>query len=58
MATDLTEDDKAILAELVREVIERQRISLSSRLRCYREILAKLKPPDEDDPLGEAATRR
>jgi len=58
MPADLTEDDKAILAELVREAIERQRFSLSSRLRRYREILAKLEPPDVDDPLGEAATRR
>jgi hypothetical protein len=58
MSLDLTDDDKAILTELLREAIERQRFSLSSRMRRYREILAKLRPPDEDDPLGEAAMRR
>ena len=42
---DLTGDDKAILAELLDETIERSRRLLSPRVRNYRAILVKLDPP-------------
>jgi hypothetical protein len=42
---DLTEDDKAILVELLRETIERDRFPLSPRVRLFKAILAKLNPP-------------
>jgi hypothetical protein len=42
---DLTDNDKAILAELLDETIERSRRLLSPRVRSYRAILAKLDPP-------------
>jgi hypothetical protein len=42
---DLTDDDKAILIELLRETIERDRFPLSPRVRSFKEILAKLDPP-------------
>jgi hypothetical protein len=43
---DLTDNDKAILAELLHETIERSRFRLlSPRVRSYRTILAKLAPP-------------
>ena len=45
MTPDLTDDDKAILAELLHETIERSRRLLSPRVRNYRAILAKLDPP-------------
>jgi hypothetical protein len=43
---DLTDNDKAILAELLHETIERSRFRLlSPRVRSYNAILAKLAPP-------------
>ena len=42
MPDDLTDDDKAILAEQLRETIERHRFPLSPRLKRLRGILAKL----------------
>jgi hypothetical protein len=43
---DLTDNDKAIIAELLHETIERSRFRLlSPRVRSYRAILAKLAPP-------------
>ena len=42
---ELTDDDKAILAELLREIIARDRFPLSPRVRSLRAILAKLAPP-------------
>ena len=45
MTPELSDDDKAILAELLRETIERSRLLLSPRVRSYRAILAKLAPP-------------
>jgi hypothetical protein len=43
---DLTDDDKAIIAELLHETVERSRCRLlSPRMRNYRAILAKLDPP-------------
>ena len=38
-------DDKAILAELLREAIGRDRFPLSTRVRRWRAVLAKLDPP-------------
>ena len=45
MPDDLTDDDKAILAELLRETIERDRFPLSPRVKRLSAILAKLDPP-------------
>jgi len=45
METDLSDDDKAILIELLRETIERDRFPMSPRIRCLKAILAKLAPP-------------
>ena len=42
MTPDLTDDDKAILVELLRETIERDRFPLSPRVKRLRGILAKL----------------
>jgi len=42
---DLTDDDKAILAELLREMIARDRFPISPRVRSFKAILAKLDPP-------------
>jgi hypothetical protein len=60
MANDLTDDDCAIIAELSREMIARDRFPLSPRVRSFKAILDKLdlpaprpelipapKPPDE-----------
>ena len=66
MTPELSDDDKAILAELLREVIERDRFPLSPRVRSYKAILAKLAPPQPEPlpppkPPGErsmALTRR
>ncbi len=44
MTPDLTDDDKAILGELLRETIERDRFPLSPRVRSFKAILAKLDP--------------
>ena len=41
-AHDLTDDDKAALAVLLREAIERDRFPLSPRVRSFKAILAKL----------------
>ena len=49
---DLTDDDKAILAELLRETVERSRFLLSPRIRSLKMILDKLDPPPaQPDPL-------
>ena len=45
MPSDLTDHDKAILVELLREKIERDRFPLSPRVRRFKAILAKLDPP-------------
>lgn len=44
MTPQLTDDDKAILAELLREAIERDRFPMSQRARTFKAILAKLIP--------------
>ena len=51
--SDLTDDDKAIIAELLHETIERSRFRLlSPRVRSFKAILAKLVPPTpRPDPL-------
>jgi hypothetical protein len=45
MTPELSDDDKAILAGLLRETIDRDRYPLSPRVRSYKAILAKLTPP-------------
>jgi hypothetical protein len=45
MTPDLTDDDKATLADLLRETIERDRFPLSPRVRSFKAILAKRDPP-------------
>jgi hypothetical protein len=45
MTPDLTDDDKAILVELLRETIDRDRFPLSSRIKSLKAVLAKLDPP-------------
>jgi len=42
---ELDDTDKAILAELLLETIERHRFPISPRIRGFRAILAKLDPP-------------
>lgn len=42
MTLDLTDDDKAVLAELLPDTIERDRFPLSPRVKRLRGILAKL----------------
>jgi hypothetical protein len=44
MPDDLTYDDKAILAELLRETIARDRFPLSPKVRSLRAILDKIDP--------------
>jgi hypothetical protein len=60
MTPDLTDDDKAILVELPRETIERDRFPLSPKVKRLKAILAKLAPPaprpeplPAPKPLGE-----
>ena len=57
---ELDDTDKAILAELLRETIERDRFPLSPRIRSFKAILAKLDRPaplpaplPPPKPLGE-----
>jgi hypothetical protein len=45
MPPDLTDDDKAIIVELLRETIERDRFPLSPHVKSLKAILAKLDPP-------------
>jgi hypothetical protein len=45
MTPELSDDDKAILAALLREMIARDRFPLSPRVRSYKTILDKLAPP-------------
>jgi len=52
MTHDLTDEDKAALADLLRETIERERFPLSPRARSFMASLAKLDPPrPAPDPL-------
>jgi hypothetical protein len=45
MTPELTDDDKAILAALLRETIARDRFPLPPRVRSFEAILNKLAPP-------------
>jgi hypothetical protein len=45
MPDDLSDDDKAILAELLRDTIAADRFPLSPRIRRLKAILDKLAPP-------------
>ena len=48
----LTDDDKVILAALLREAIERDRFPMSPRVRGFKAILAKLSlPVPQSEPL-------
>jgi len=52
MTTDLTEDDKAALIELLRETIASDRFPLSPRIKRLRAVLAKFDPPSpRPEPL-------
>jgi hypothetical protein len=44
MAADLTDDDRATLASLLRDTIAADRFPHSPRIRSLRAILAKLEP--------------
>jgi hypothetical protein len=44
LSPDLTDTDIAVLIELLRETIERDRFPLSPRIRRSKTILAKLDP--------------
>jgi hypothetical protein len=55
MTPDLTDDDKPILAALLREVIAADRFLLSPRVRSFKAILAKLEPPPAlPEPLSRS----
>jgi len=43
--SDLTDDDKAMIAKLLRETIAADRFPLSPRVRRWQTILDKLEPP-------------
>jgi hypothetical protein len=71
MTPELSDDDKAILAELLRETIARDRFPLSPRVRSFKAILDKLalpaprpepipapKPPGERSALLTRKRRR
>jgi len=58
MTADLTDDDKAILAKLLRDTIERDRFPLSPRMRSFKAILAKLDPPAPRANTGAKAAGR
>jgi len=51
---ELDDTDKAILAELLRETIERDRFPLSPRMRSLKVILAKLDPPAATGAIAAA----
>ena len=52
---EMTDDDKAALAELLRETIAADRYPLSPRIQKLRAILAKLAPPPpRPEPLYAA----
>ena len=60
MTPDLTDDDKAVLAELLREMIKRDRFPMSPWVRSFRAILAKLdpRPPVETLPAPKPPGER
>ena len=62
---NLCDEDRAILAELLRDIIERDRFPYSPRIRSLAAILAKLEPPaataetlPPPKPIGERSMTR
>ena len=55
--SDLTDDDKAIVAKLLRETIATDRFPLSPRVRRWQAILDKLEPPQPRPELPPAIFR-
>ena len=57
---DLTDDDKAILVDLLREVTAADRFFLSPRIKSFKAILAKLdpRPPVETLPAPKPPGER
>jgi hypothetical protein len=53
---ELSDDDKMILTELLRETIDRDRFPLSPRARSYKAILDKLAPPRRAATRANAGT--
>jgi len=52
MTPDLTDDDKAVLIELLRDTIATDRFPLSPRIKSLKAILAKLAPqPPAPEPF-------
>ena len=51
---ELTQSEKAVLSELVREAIKHQRFPLSRNLRLLRGILVKLELPEEPESAFDA----
>lgn len=47
----LTSDDRAVIAELLRDTIAVDRYPLSPRIRRLKAILAKLEPPSAVEPM-------
>jgi hypothetical protein len=45
MPPDLTDDDKAALVELLREMVAADRFPMSPRIRSLKRILDQLDPP-------------
>jgi hypothetical protein len=63
LSPDLTDTDIAVLIELLRETIERDRFPMSPRIKSLKAILAKLEPPaprqatlPPPKPLGEPSS--
>jgi len=63
MTPELSDNDKAVLAELLRETIAADRFPLSPRIRRLQAILDKLAPPaprpepiPAPEPPGERST--
>jgi hypothetical protein len=59
MTTELTDQDKGMLAKLLRETIAADRFPLSPRVRRWQAILDKLEPPaqrPEPPPLKPPGT--
>jgi hypothetical protein len=42
---DLTEEERAVLVQTLRQIVDGDRFPLSSRIRQLKAILAKLEPP-------------
>ena len=53
MTLDLTEEETAALARLLTNTIDADRYPLSPRIQLLKEILAKIRPEPEREPLPE-----